>query len=52
MCRINRSPLLPRLARPIFSLSFLCVIAVAPTVRAQGSNEFDTYKVRLQGFWV
>jgi hypothetical protein len=29
----------------------LCVVAIAPTVLAQSNDEFDSYKVRLEGFW-
>jgi hypothetical protein len=42
----------PRLARLTFRLVLLLVIVVAPKVVAQGTEEFDSYKLRFGGFWV
>jgi hypothetical protein len=30
----------------------LCVVAVVPKLPAQSTEEFDSYKLRLEGFWV
>ena len=37
--------------RLIFSLCLLCLITVVPKLSAQANDEFDSYKVRLGGFW-
>lgn len=41
-----------RLERLAFSLVVLCVIAAVPKLAAQSTEEFDSYKLRLEGFWV
>lgn len=42
----------PKLARLTFGLLLLLVVAVVPTIRAQSTEEFDNYKVQIQGLWV
>ena len=39
-------------ARPTLGLLVLCVIAFVPKLSAQSSEEFDSYKIRLEGEWV
>ena len=44
-----------RLLRPtslIFRLFLFCLVAVVPVLRAQSDEEFDSYKLKLEGFWV
>ena len=41
-----------RLAVPIFSLCVVCLVAAVPSLRAQSDDEFDSYKLKLEGFWV
>jgi len=38
--------------RLAFGLFVLCVIAVVPKLSAQSTEEFDSYKIRLDGDWV
>lgn len=41
-----------RLVRLSLSICVLCLVAAVPRLPAQSDDEFDSYKVRLQGFWV
>src|SRR5262245_31804984 len=41
-----------RFTRPILSLCLLLLVVVVPELRAQSANEFDSYKVRLEAFWL
>jgi hypothetical protein len=36
----------------IFRLCVFCLVAVVPVLRAQSDEEFDSYKLKLEGFWV
>ena len=39
-------------ARLTFGLLVLCVIAFVPKLSAQSTEEFDSYKIRLEGGWM
>ena len=44
-----------RLLRPtslIFRLCVFCLVAGVRVLRAQSDEEFDSYKLKLEGFWV
>jgi hypothetical protein len=41
-----------RLGRLTFGLVLLLVTAVVPKLSAQSTEEFDSYKLKLEGFWV
>jgi len=51
MRRASRISSVLRAARLVPSVIVLCVIVV-PKLPAQSTEEFDSYKVRLEGFWV
>jgi len=36
----------------LFGLSVLAILVAAPRLQAQSEEEFDTYKLKLEGFWV
>jgi len=41
-----------RFARIIVGSGVLFTVAAAPALHAQRDDEFDSYRVRLEGFWV
>ena len=51
MRRASRISSVLRAARLVPSVIVLCVIVV-PKLPAQSTEEFDSYRVRLEGFWV
>lgn len=51
--RINRRVRqLPGHARLILTVCMLWLVALVPKVCAQANDEFDSYKIRLEGFWM
>src|SRR5262249_5996330 len=42
----------PRTAKSVLSMVVLCMVAVAPTLFDYITEEFDSYIVRVEGFWV
>src|SRR5262250_291270 len=48
----NRITWGPRATTLILSTVVLCVIVAVQKLPAQSTEEFDSYKVRLEGFWV
>ena len=49
----NHQRYLPHSVRPKFIFCIVCVLAIfAPRLRAQESDEFDSYKLKLGGFWL
>ena len=43
---------MPTSLRRRLSLVALCAIAVVPKLAAQSTEEFDSYKLRVSGYWV
>jgi hypothetical protein len=52
MCTNNFGRQLLRPTSLIFRLCVLCLVAAVPVLRAQSDDEFDSYKLKLEGFWV
>src|SRR3974377_862743 len=48
----SRISSMPRTPNSVVSLVVLCMVAVVPKLSAQSTEEFDSYRVRLEGFWV
>jgi hypothetical protein len=49
----NHQRYLPHSVRPKFIFCIVCVLAIfAPRLRAQESDEFDSYRLKLGGFWL
>jgi len=49
MWKNNESRAILQLARALVGLAMLCIVAAVPPVFAQ--DEFDSCKIRLEGFW-
>jgi len=49
---LRYSRLMPTSLRRRLSLVALCAIAVVPKLAAQSTEEFDSYKLRVSGYWV
>jgi hypothetical protein len=41
-----------RFTRQVLNLCLLVLVVAVPALRAKGEDEFDSYKIRFEGFWV